>query len=159
MIPEVKKILYVSDLADGSRPAFRMAVSQAKQYDAEIVFLHVLEPISDSARIAFQSALSDSEFKKIRTQGVSHLKETMAARIENFYQAELDGMQWRPQVTPVLLEGTIDSTIVQTAAQQGVDLIVMGTRTHSATKQFFMGSTANKVMHHTAIPVMVVPLH
>jgi len=39
-----------------------------------------------------------------------------------------------------------------------IDLIVMGTRTHTATKQFFMGSTANKVMRYADVPVMIVPL-
>lgn len=158
MIPDVKKILYVSDLGDGSRPAFRMAVSMAKQYDADITFLHVIEPISDAARIAFQSALSESQFAKIRQEGVSHLKNTISERIENFCQSELDNLDWEPRVTSSLLEGVTDRAIVSAAEKMEADLIVMGTRTHSATKQFLMGSTANKVMHHTSIPVMVVPL-
>ena len=49
MIPKIKKILYATDLSKNSEYAFYYAVDMAKRHDAEIVFLHAIEPISSRA--------------------------------------------------------------------------------------------------------------
>ncbi|HHD64002.1 MAG TPA: hypothetical protein ENK96_06505 [Desulfobulbaceae bacterium] len=43
-LPEIKKILYVTDLGKHTRPVFRFALSQARHYKAELLMLHVVEP-------------------------------------------------------------------------------------------------------------------
>jgi nucleotide-binding universal stress UspA family protein len=45
MIPQIKKILYVTDLSKNSTYAYRYAVNMAERYNAEIVILHAIEPI------------------------------------------------------------------------------------------------------------------
>ena len=47
MIPQIKKILYATDLSKNSEYAFYYAVDMAKKHDAEIIILHAIEPISD----------------------------------------------------------------------------------------------------------------
>ena len=74
MIPKINKILYVSDIEDGSRPAFRMAVSIAKQYAASITFLHVIEPIPDSVKVTLESTLSADAYAQLQKDGVDNLK-------------------------------------------------------------------------------------
>ena len=49
MIPQVKKILYTTDLSKNSVYAFYHAVDLAKKYDAKICMLHVIETIPASA--------------------------------------------------------------------------------------------------------------
>jgi nucleotide-binding universal stress UspA family protein len=46
MIPEIKKILYTTDLSPNARFAFGYAASLANRYDAGITILHVLAEIS-----------------------------------------------------------------------------------------------------------------
>ena len=45
MIPQIKKILYATDLSKNAAYAFFYAVDMAKKYNASIVILHVVEPI------------------------------------------------------------------------------------------------------------------
>ncbi len=45
MIPEIKKILYTTDLTKNSAYAFFYAVDMAKRHNARIVILHSIEPI------------------------------------------------------------------------------------------------------------------
>ena len=158
MIPKVKQILYVSDIEDGSRPAFRMAVSIAEQYAANIAFLHVITPIPDSVVATLQSTLSADAYSKLQKDGIDNLKTIVDERISAFCDSELSSLDWQPAIKSLVLEGIIDETIVEVAKKINADMIVMGTRTHSATKQFFMGSVANKVMRHSDVPVLVVPL-
>jgi len=43
MIPEIKKILYATDLSKNSSYAFLYAVDMAKRHNARIVILHSIE--------------------------------------------------------------------------------------------------------------------
>jgi nucleotide-binding universal stress UspA family protein len=45
MIPEIKKILYATDLTKNSNYAFFYAVDMAKRHNAKIFILHSIEPI------------------------------------------------------------------------------------------------------------------
>ena len=45
MIPEIKKILYATDLSKNSSYAFLYAADMAKRHNARIVILHSIEPI------------------------------------------------------------------------------------------------------------------
>jgi nucleotide-binding universal stress UspA family protein len=50
MIPQIKKILYATDLSKNSAYAYRYTVDLAQRHDAGIVILHVIEPIPPSVR-------------------------------------------------------------------------------------------------------------
>jgi nucleotide-binding universal stress UspA family protein len=158
MIPKLKKILYVSDIEDGSRPAFRMAVSLAKQYAADIVFLHVITPIPNSVVLTLESTLSADAYSQLQKEGMGNLKAVIDERIGAFCISELESLDSQPYIESLVLEGIVHEKIVEVAHKIEANMIVMGTRTHSATKQFFMGSVANKVMRNSDVPVLVVPL-
>ena len=160
MLPDVKKILYASDIDKGSRPAFRAAVSLCGHYHSEITYLHVIEPLSASAQSIVQTMINDSDLNELHDQSLVNLKATIQERIERFCESELEQNE-------VLTEGAINSrveegtpwkSILRVADEIDADVIVMGTRTHSAMGQFLLGSTANKVMHNSKRPVLIVPL-
>ena len=50
--PNIQTILYASDLGDNTRPVFRLAVSQARRYNARLIMLHVVEPLGISGTSA-----------------------------------------------------------------------------------------------------------
>ncbi|EPJ52769.1 MAG: hypothetical protein OFPI_12790 [Osedax symbiont Rs2] len=112
----------------------------------------------DSVRVTLQNTLSVETYSKLQSDGVSKLKEIIGKRIDAFCSSELENLDGAPKFETLLAEGPIHREIIDAAERLGVDMIVMGTRTHSATKQFFMGSTANQVMRHSDVPVLVVPL-
>lgn len=160
MLPDVKKIVYASDIEPGSRPAFRAATSMAGHYDAEITFLHVIEPLSSSAKNILKTMMQDDDLNEMHDESVQNLKNKLIERIQRFCTEELDDTEQmhEGQVVPRVEEGPADKVILNVAKEIGADLIVMGTRTHSSVEQFFLGSTANRVMQHTKIPVLVIPL-
>ena len=46
MIPQIKKILYATDLSQNSAYAFYYAVDLAQERGAKIIILNVIEPVS-----------------------------------------------------------------------------------------------------------------
>ena len=65
MIPQIKKILYTTDLSDNSAYVFRYAMNSAKRHDADIIILHVVEHIPSSAKALIDSYLSEQIENKI----------------------------------------------------------------------------------------------
>ena len=160
MLPEVKKILYASDVNQGSRPVFRAAMSLCGHYHSEITYLHVLESQSSATDNVMKSIMQDKEMQALYNKGLKNLREKLHERIERFFEQELeqaDGVS-AANITPRIEEGQAWKVILDTAEDIDADLIVMGTRTHSALGNFFMGSTAGKVMQKSTRPVLVVPL-
>lgn len=160
MLPEVKKILYASDIESGSRPAFRAAVSMAGHYKAEVTFLHVIEPLSSSAKSLLKTMMNDADLNEMHDASMENLKNKLIERIQRFCESELDEHEKMQdgQIVPRVEEGVAEKVILKVADEIDADLIVMGTRTHSSVEQFFLGSTASRVMHHTKRPVLIIPL-
>ncbi len=50
MIPQIKKILYATDLSKNSAYTFLSAVDLAQRHDAKIVILHPVEPLPPIVR-------------------------------------------------------------------------------------------------------------
>ena len=61
-------------------------------------------------------------------------------------------------VTTTTLSGRAAPEIVAHAKKTGVDLIVMGTHGRSGFQHALLGSVAERVVHHSPCPVLVVPM-
>jgi nucleotide-binding universal stress UspA family protein len=160
MLPDVKKILYASDIDKGSRPAFRAAVSLCGHYNSEITYLHIIEPLSASAKSVVETMMSEESLHEMHGEGLDNLKRKMEERIARFCETELEENEMLSEgsVLSRVEEGTPWKTILRVADDIDADVIVMGTRTHSAVGQFLLGSTANKVMQNSKRPILIVPL-
>ncbi len=62
MIPEIKKILYATDLSENARHAFGYAVSLANRYGGGIIVLHVVEELSSFARSMVEEILGEKRW-------------------------------------------------------------------------------------------------
>jgi len=86
-IPMIKTILYPTDLGTHMRPAFRFAISLARQYKAKM--LHVLEPMSATSRSLMETYLSKKEAGKLRDEGLRKVEKKMRKRLSQFCKDEL----------------------------------------------------------------------
>lgn len=57
---------------------------------------------------------------------------------------------------PVRAYGDISNEIVRTANERQVDQIAMGTRGMGALNSLLLGSVAQRVIHHSTVPVLLV---
>lgn len=162
MEPNDKKnrILYASDIDKGSRPAFRAAINLCGQNESEITFLHIIEPLSSSAQNLIKNLVDTKEIEGIYQQSLVNLKTKIEKRIGRFFEEEVEFHDClnTNKVVSRIEEGVTWETIIKVANEIEADVIVMGTRTHSSVGQFFTGSTANKVMLNSKIPLLIIPL-
>ncbi|ANG63530.1 hypothetical protein A8C75_14315 [Marinobacterium aestuarii] len=160
MLPDIKQILYASDLGENSVPALRMAVKLAIEHGATITFLHVVEVLSPSTEALIDTHFEPEVLAQLRKTGIEDLRNKMTERVERFWVDELPAGKAEVLSKPLVLieKGNVEEKILATARQMDVDMIVMGTRTHSALAKMFMGSSAQRVMQHSDRPVLIVPL-
>lgn len=156
---EINTILYATDLGKHTRPAFRMAVTLAKQNSAKIHFLYVIEPVNANTASMINSYLSEGTIEDLYQRSIDDLQEKIKDRIDKFCSEELDGNEF-PGGKPVvhIVEGSPATTIINMAKDQSVDLIVMGSHAHSALTNLFIGSVADKVVNSSKTPVLLVPI-
>jgi nucleotide-binding universal stress UspA family protein len=128
---------------DGSRPsdkAVDYAGRLAKESGSRIVAVHVKELMA--GRAAGPVHVDEDEIlDKVRSQ-VKRLSD--------------DGIKAELQVASTMTGGPAH-VIADAAAKESADVIVTGTRGHTALAGVFLGSVAQRLLHVASCPVLVVP--
>ncbi len=159
MRPQIKKILYASDISKGSRPAFRQAVNLADQFGAELVYIHVLEVLPGNAKsLAARGYFSETDLEQRQSENLNFLDEAVKNRIKDFFDSEMSELGMSIPISFRVESGDICKTILAAAEDIDASMIVMGARKLSAVERVLLGSTSNKVLHHATRPVLIVPL-
>lgn len=156
--PEISTILYATDLGKQTRPVFRHALAMAKQYDAKIIMLHVVEPMSETAKNVISTYLSKELTDEVQKETMKKVIVTMKERLNKFYDDECaDGKQsaWVKEV--LVVTGKPSEEILRVAEEDKASIIVMGKSTRKVRGIRVMGTTARRVSRMSNIPVLVVP--
>jgi nucleotide-binding universal stress UspA family protein len=156
--PKINKILYATDLGGGTRPVFLHALVMAKQYNAEIIMVHVVEPISETAMSAILSYLSNDFTDNVQKDLMEETLVNKKKRLKEFYKAEGADDDYSKLVKKVhVVEGQPSEEILRIAEESKVDIIIMGKSTRKVRGIRVMGSTARRVSRMSKVPVLVVP--
>lgn len=159
MLPEIRTIIYASDLGEGSRPAFQLALSEAIKHQAQVVFVHVIEPFAQTMEETIEEYLPEQANDRHLSQLMEAHKTRVEARIQRFMETEaVDSASLALPPLAVVKVGRPDKVILKLAERHQADLIIMGDRENSTLSRIFLGSTAQKVIHRSSVPVLIVPL-
>lgn len=158
-IPDVKTILYATALGQHSRPVFRFAISLARQYNAKIIFLHVVEPLSSAARAVLETYMSAEAGDRAQKDNMQAVMQQIKVRLQKFCAEEMESSKTDVSKVHELLvvAGDPSEEILRVAEKNHADLIVMGKSTGSVFGSSVMGSVSRRVTRHSKIPVLVVP--
>jgi nucleotide-binding universal stress UspA family protein len=136
----LRKILVPVDFSECSRKALHYATALAKQSQAEILLLHVLEmpPVPVQA---FEAGFAEGT------------PEESAANELSEWQAQAGSPA---PVKTLVCSGSASPEIVRTADENNMDLIVIGSHGRTGLARLLLGSTAERVVRHAPCPVLVV---
>jgi nucleotide-binding universal stress UspA family protein len=146
MLP-LKTILVPTDFSTRSYPAIDAAIELAQQFSAELVVLHVLGPIPTALPTsAGEAALSAEIYRDaLYEDSRQALDDLVHERIPEGIRCRTD-LEW----------GSPAVKIVDHAATQNADLIVICTRGATGLARLVMGSVAEKVVRLSDVPVLTV---
>ncbi|KPJ77430.1 MAG: hypothetical protein AMJ54_07955 [Deltaproteobacteria bacterium SG8_13] len=170
MVPEIKKILFTTDLSPGSRHAFAYAAAIAARHNAGLVILHVREEVSPSATTHLQGFLGEERWRQLNESQESQAQQILIGKkregsvireaLGEFCEtaaAELAGCEFTTDEI-VVAGGNVVDEILATVESRSCDLVVMGHHVRGKLGEAFLGSTSRRVLRHCAAPVLMVRL-
>lgn len=158
-IPKIKTILYTTALGEHTRPVFRYAISLAQHYNAEILIVHVVEPLSSTAKAVMKTYLSAEDVERIQKDDLREVLQEIKGRLQQFCAEELTSSESaESKVREILVvAGDPGDEILHVASEHKVDLIVIGRSTGPIFGSTVMGTVARRVTRLATVPVFVVP--
>lgn len=137
------KALIALDGSRSSSRALEFFIRRPEFTDSEIILFRSVPSILNlTVESAYEKLLEQEAFNSIKSD-LEKLAADIAAK----------GFR----VKTVIKFGDPRATILETAVEEKVDLIVMGTKGLSGLSRLLIGSVAQYVVANSSIPVLVVP--
>jgi nucleotide-binding universal stress UspA family protein len=141
-----RRILHPTDFSAPSNAAFKKAIEMAKASRAELLIVHVINPIIPVAGEGYVSP---------------KMYEDLAASTRAWARKQLDRLLGKAKKSGVrgkgvLAEGAAHEQIARIAKTKRADLVVMGTHGRSGFAKLFLGSVAGRVVTAAPCPVLTV---
>lgn len=140
----ISRILVPVDLSAFSRPLLRAAVEVARQFNAEVVVTHIVEPLPFPVPLVGAVTIHDLIPDPIRETEV-HLKRLVKSTEE------------LPDAVDVHVhEGHAASGISEAAEEVDADLVVMASHGRSGLERIMLGSVTARVLRRSECAVQVL---
>lgn len=158
----LQKILVAIGDSPDSEQIFTAGLAVAQKLGAEILLLHVLNPLVPHGLSTVSSPLVGGIFPMINEVEVDRYlvawKEYERQGIDRL-QAYVERARADDIKTEMLQNyGDSGPLICEAAKNWSAEMILMGRNQKSMLSEVFMGSTSNYVLHHAACSVMVIQL-
>ena len=137
----VNRILVPTDFSVDAALALKRAMTVARLYGGSIFLLHVITP-SAHAGLAGLVPGALSEMHAAYEATIEELASTV--RKQNL------------ECTCLVREGALGEQVQAVISQSSIDLIVMATKAGTALHGYALGSTAERILRKTVIPVITV---
>ena len=147
MAKHFSKILYATDYSKASAPALDEAVALAKQNGAELLVLHVIDPVPPY--VTGEDIGGAESYMKLEATTKQEAQASMQKIIEKLKKLKVNAKS-------LLLRGTTHEQIVRTAKNRRANLIVIGTHGRTGLSKLLMGSVASRVVSMAHCPVLTV---
>lgn len=154
MLPQIKKILYATDLSKNSSYAFLYATDMARRHDATIVVLHAVDPGPPEVRfVGVLERLENKESKELGGE-IQTLIQDFCKKTETKIGAPCVEL-----ISKILVpRGHPPEEILNAAETEGCDVIVLGSHGKGFLSHTFLGSVSSSVLQRTRKPVFIIPL-
>jgi len=134
---QVKKILFPTDFSTSSDAGLAQATSLARDGGGKLIIVHVEEPPAAYGAGEMYYGIPDPD-----TAGLMKMLEAV---VPNDPQVPYEHR---------LVTGDPATEIVRLAAQEKVDLIVLGTHGRTGLRRLLMGSVAEAIVRRAPCPVL-----
>ena len=138
-----RSVLAPVDFSDASRGALRYASVAANYLQAELVVLTVTDPLlTEAAELSGQ---------------LDGLPDAISKELRRFSGKTFDGVVAPHTVRYELASGKPAVEILRIAKSTPTSLVVMSTHGLTGVRKLFFGSTTERVLRETTVPVLLTP--
>ena len=152
---KMKKVLIALDYNPTAQKVAEVGFSMAKSMNAEITLLHVItDPMfySTSGYSPIMGFNGYMDMGPVQLESVDGLKNASLQYLNKSRQHLGD-----KTIETMVKEGDFADSILETAKELHAEIIVIGSYSRKWLENILMGSVTEKVLHHTSIPLFIVP--
>ena len=152
---KISKILIALDYNPTAQKVAEVGFSMAKSMNAEVVLLHVITDPVFYASAGYSPIMGFSGFvdvNPLQLDSAQGLKEASLQYLDKSKQHLGDNT-----IRTIVKEGDFADSILETAKEVNADIIVIGSHSRKWLENIVIGSVTEKVLHHTSIPLFIVP--
>jgi nucleotide-binding universal stress UspA family protein len=149
--PEIKRILFATDESEDAHYAFSYALCYARQFNAKVTLLHVIQDIKDMVAFDFgiERSVAAKKWFTVSKEYFEEIKAEFAEIAQKHYSSEF--------IDDVVIEkGNPVKMILSVAKDKKSDLIVMGSKGRGSLEDAMMGNTVVGVLRRSDVPVLVI---
>jgi nucleotide-binding universal stress UspA family protein len=149
----MKKILIALDFNPTAEKIADAGYALAKATNAEVILMHVVSEPTYYSSLDYSPIMGYSGFGTL----------DMLNDLNEFKKASQDFLEQSKKhlgderITILVGEGDCADAILNAAKELNVDTIVMGTHSRRGLDKILMGSIAEKVLHHSPVPLFIIP--
>lgn len=153
----MKKVLIGIDYAPSAQKIAEEGYQIGRAMAAEVVLVHVIEDVTYYASSIYDPIMGFTGFVNLNFLGPDVLES-----IENEANLFLDKIKIHlddPTIQKMVTNGEIANSILETARQLDCHMIIIGTKSRrSRMEEFFLGSSAHKILRNVTVPLCIIPI-
>ena len=155
-IKSINKVLIALDYDRSAQEVAQLGYSIAKALKGEVILLHVLADIAYYSTPGYTPIMGFSDFshteflQMVDEDGLKTAARHFLERIKNHLGDDM--------ISTIVEEGEVANMVLKTALRSHVDIIVIGSHSRKWLEKILVGSTAEKVLGQTTIPLLIVPV-
>ncbi len=152
----MRRILFPTDFSEAANNAMSVAVSLAKDLNAELFILHSLNSVQQYVDISMSSA-GDITMPGMQPEIVMATIAAQKERVEKQMKQLVGAIEDNGfPVKSFVVDTELEYEINDFTEANSIDFIVMGTHGASGLREAFIGSNAQKIVRKALVPVLTV---
>lgn len=148
-------VLIALDYNPNAQKIAESGYALAKAMGAQVVLLHVIADRFYYATAGYSPIMGFGGYAATDILQ-SETNDTLRHESQNFLDASKKHLG-DETIQTMIVEGTVSETVLEIATEVGANIIVMGSHSQSWLEQKLIGSQAESVLHHSSIPLFIIP--
>lgn len=147
---EIKKILFPTDISEGSAYAVPFVADLTRHYGAKLYIIHVVYDIARATGWYVPHVSMDEMYRDIEANAKKEIEKCCVEELRGYKNIEYK-----------IVKGVPHEEILKFAEENNIDMIIMGTHSRKGLDRVIFGSTAERVVRNARCPVLTVgpPVH
>jgi nucleotide-binding universal stress UspA family protein len=153
---QMKKVLIALDYDPSAQKVAEKGFSLAKSMNAEVILLHAVADVTYYSSLEYSPIMglsgfnSTDFFQMIDIGGLKKASQYFLDKTKHHLGEET--------IQALTEEGDSAEVILKTAKRLHADIIVMGSHSRRWLETILLGSVTEKVLHHTSVPLFIIPI-